>query len=230
MGEEPAGGREIPFLCDEDVNDLAKLVDRPVQIDPPAADFDVDTPRESVVKRRQFRVSAKRLFRGRACWFGGSARVWTAACSRGCGARRCGCHRRLCGGRSGLGRRVIWSAWRRPTSGRRRLQIRRAETTRLRPDARVMGAVPAKLRSPRASVNRCGSSPSSPSRRAPTTGPSPGKLVMIEAWACWSNRVASSALSAAMASLIAVIVSISPIAATPRACSTGAGWWLVRSW
>jgi hypothetical protein len=120
MGEEPAGGREIPFLCDEDVNDLAKLVDRPVQIDPPAADFDVDTPRESVVKRRQFRVSAKRLFRGRACWSGGSTRVWTAVCSRGCGARRYGCHRRLCGGRSGLRRRMIGSAWRKPTSGRRR--------------------------------------------------------------------------------------------------------------
>jgi hypothetical protein len=41
MGEEPAGDREIPFLCDEDVNDLAKLVDRPVQIDPPPGDFDV---------------------------------------------------------------------------------------------------------------------------------------------------------------------------------------------
>jgi hypothetical protein len=41
MGEESASGREIPFLCDEDVNDLAKLVDRPVQIDPPPGDFDV---------------------------------------------------------------------------------------------------------------------------------------------------------------------------------------------
>ena len=40
MGEESAGGREISFLCDEDVNDLAKLVDRPVQTDPPPGDFD----------------------------------------------------------------------------------------------------------------------------------------------------------------------------------------------
>jgi hypothetical protein len=88
----------------------------------------------------------------------------------------------------------------------------------------VMGAVLAKLRTPRASVKRCGSSPSSPSRRAPKTLLSPGKLVMIEAWACWSNRMASSAFSAVMASLIAVIASINPRAATPKACSTGAGW------
>ena len=38
-GEEPASGREIPFLCDEDVDDLAELIDRPIQIDPPPSDF-----------------------------------------------------------------------------------------------------------------------------------------------------------------------------------------------
>jgi hypothetical protein len=32
-GEEPASGRQIPLLCEEDVDDLAVLVDRPVQID-----------------------------------------------------------------------------------------------------------------------------------------------------------------------------------------------------
>jgi hypothetical protein len=51
------------------------------------------------------------------CWSGGSARVWRAICSRGCGARRCGCHRRLCGGRSGPGHQLISSMRRRPTSG-----------------------------------------------------------------------------------------------------------------
>jgi hypothetical protein len=35
-----------------------------------------DTPRGSVVKLRRLRRSARRLFRGRGCWFGGSARVW----------------------------------------------------------------------------------------------------------------------------------------------------------
>jgi hypothetical protein len=41
LGEEPASSREIPFLRDEDVDDLAELVDRPVQIDPPPGHFDV---------------------------------------------------------------------------------------------------------------------------------------------------------------------------------------------
>jgi hypothetical protein len=40
-GEKPAGGREIPFLRDEDVDDLTELVSRPVQIDPSSGDFDV---------------------------------------------------------------------------------------------------------------------------------------------------------------------------------------------
>jgi hypothetical protein len=38
-GEESASGREIPILRDEDVNDLAILVDRPVQIDPAPGDL-----------------------------------------------------------------------------------------------------------------------------------------------------------------------------------------------
>jgi hypothetical protein len=41
LDEESASGREIPFLRDEDVDDLAKLVDRPVQIDPPPGHFDI---------------------------------------------------------------------------------------------------------------------------------------------------------------------------------------------
>ena len=40
-GEESASGGQIPLLGDHDVNDLAELVDRSVQIDPPAADLDV---------------------------------------------------------------------------------------------------------------------------------------------------------------------------------------------
>jgi hypothetical protein len=41
LGEESASGREIPLLRDEDVDDLAELVDRPVQIDPSSGHFDV---------------------------------------------------------------------------------------------------------------------------------------------------------------------------------------------
>jgi hypothetical protein len=40
-GEEPAGGDQIPFLRDQHVNDLAILVDRPIQIDPSSRDSDV---------------------------------------------------------------------------------------------------------------------------------------------------------------------------------------------
>ena len=40
-GEESASGGQIPLLGDHDVNDLAELVDRSVQIDPPTADLDV---------------------------------------------------------------------------------------------------------------------------------------------------------------------------------------------
>jgi hypothetical protein len=38
-GEEPASGREIPLLYDEDVDDLAELIDRPVQIDPVGLEY-----------------------------------------------------------------------------------------------------------------------------------------------------------------------------------------------
>jgi hypothetical protein len=41
MGEESTRGRQIPFLRSEDVDDLPELIDRPVQIDPLARDFDV---------------------------------------------------------------------------------------------------------------------------------------------------------------------------------------------
>jgi hypothetical protein len=41
VGEELADSREIPFLGHKHVDDLAELVDRPVQIDPAARDFDV---------------------------------------------------------------------------------------------------------------------------------------------------------------------------------------------
>jgi hypothetical protein len=38
-GEEPAGGRQIPLLGYQYVDDLAELIDRPIQIDPPPGDF-----------------------------------------------------------------------------------------------------------------------------------------------------------------------------------------------
>jgi hypothetical protein len=37
--EEPAGGRQIPLLGHEHVDDLAELVDRPVQVDSSFSDF-----------------------------------------------------------------------------------------------------------------------------------------------------------------------------------------------
>jgi hypothetical protein len=40
-GEEPAGGFQIPLLADQDVDNLAELVDRPIQVDPSSRDFDV---------------------------------------------------------------------------------------------------------------------------------------------------------------------------------------------
>ena len=40
LGEKAVSGREIPFLRDEDIDDLAELVDRPVEVDPSPGDFD----------------------------------------------------------------------------------------------------------------------------------------------------------------------------------------------
>jgi hypothetical protein len=39
LGEEPAGRGEIPFIGGEDVDDLAELVDRPVQVRPAPGDL-----------------------------------------------------------------------------------------------------------------------------------------------------------------------------------------------
>jgi len=39
--EEPASGRQIPLLGDQDVDDPAVLVNRPVKIDPPSGDFHI---------------------------------------------------------------------------------------------------------------------------------------------------------------------------------------------
>ena len=41
MGEEPAGGGQIAFRSGQHVDDLAELVDRPVQIDPLPGDLDI---------------------------------------------------------------------------------------------------------------------------------------------------------------------------------------------
>jgi hypothetical protein len=40
-GEEPAGGDGVPLLGQQHVDDLPVLVDGPVQVSPPAGDFDV---------------------------------------------------------------------------------------------------------------------------------------------------------------------------------------------
>jgi hypothetical protein len=39
-GEEPVRGQQITLVGGEDVDDLAELVDRPVQVDPPAGNLD----------------------------------------------------------------------------------------------------------------------------------------------------------------------------------------------
>ena len=51
-GEKPAGGGQIPFLGDQHVNDLAELVDRTVQRDPPSGDLDRGFLDESAITRR----------------------------------------------------------------------------------------------------------------------------------------------------------------------------------
>ena len=40
-GEEPAGGRQIPLLRDQHVDDLPELIDRTVEVDPPTGDLDI---------------------------------------------------------------------------------------------------------------------------------------------------------------------------------------------
>jgi hypothetical protein len=51
-GEELASGRQIPLLRDEDVDDLAVLVDRPVQVDPAPGDLDIRLIDELPITRR----------------------------------------------------------------------------------------------------------------------------------------------------------------------------------
>jgi len=50
-GEEPASGRQVPLLGDQDVNDLAVLVDCPVQLDPPPDDFHICLVDEPAIAR-----------------------------------------------------------------------------------------------------------------------------------------------------------------------------------
>ena len=40
-GEEPAGGRKVPLLGHQDVDDLSALVDRSIQVDSSSGDFEV---------------------------------------------------------------------------------------------------------------------------------------------------------------------------------------------
>jgi hypothetical protein len=48
-GEKPAGGRQIPLLEDQDVDDLPVLIDRLVQIDSPPGNLDVGFVHEPAV-------------------------------------------------------------------------------------------------------------------------------------------------------------------------------------
>jgi hypothetical protein len=40
-GEEPAGGRQIPLLSHQHVDDLPELVDRAIEVDPPTSDLEI---------------------------------------------------------------------------------------------------------------------------------------------------------------------------------------------
>jgi hypothetical protein len=51
-GEERASGRQIPMLRDEDVDDVAMLVDRPVQIDSASGHFHIGFIDEPPITRR----------------------------------------------------------------------------------------------------------------------------------------------------------------------------------
>ena len=48
-GEEPAGRGSVPLLGQQHVDDLPVLVDRPVQVPPPASDLDVGLVHEPPV-------------------------------------------------------------------------------------------------------------------------------------------------------------------------------------
>jgi hypothetical protein len=49
--EEPAGGRQIPFLRHQHVDDLPELINRAVQVDPPAGNLDVGFIGEPAIAR-----------------------------------------------------------------------------------------------------------------------------------------------------------------------------------
>jgi hypothetical protein len=51
-GKESASGRQIPLLGDQDIDDLAILVDRPIQIDPAPGDLDIRLIDEPPITRR----------------------------------------------------------------------------------------------------------------------------------------------------------------------------------
>jgi hypothetical protein len=65
LGEEPAGRRYISFRGHQHVDDLAELVNRPIQIDPSPRDFDIrfiDKP--PVTRGRVGRVVPRRSAAG----------------------------------------------------------------------------------------------------------------------------------------------------------------------
>src|SRR5436305_131245 len=50
-GEESAGGRYVPLLRDQHVDDLSELVDRPIQVAPLPGDLDVGLVGEPAISR-----------------------------------------------------------------------------------------------------------------------------------------------------------------------------------
>ena len=51
-GKGSASGRQIPLLGYQDIDDLAILIDRPIQINPAPGDFDIDLIDEPPITRR----------------------------------------------------------------------------------------------------------------------------------------------------------------------------------
>jgi hypothetical protein len=67
LGEESAGGRKIPLLRDQHVDDLPELIDWVVQVDPPFSDLELSLIFEPAIHQN---VSA---------WSGGVNQQWSKA-------------------------------------------------------------------------------------------------------------------------------------------------------
>ena len=70
--QEPPSGRQIPLLADQDVDDLAELGDRPIQIDPAPG----DSPFTRGIVSGTLQVTS---VPGQRCSVRAAASIWTPA-------------------------------------------------------------------------------------------------------------------------------------------------------